>query len=1207
LETLLLAEKEETMSGSPSPPSRLPIWMLILATPLVCGVVIAYLFHNVWPGLLTWIGGLVAILIASFITGVGQQIQSTLVPHIFALGYNSIQGTRYEQGYRRRVLSEHRFLDITSLPAKPGKGFQLANVFVQPYLVNKLIQQTSTDLIKPPDSCQGEPQSIWDYLKTKEHLVILGIPGSGKTTLLRHVALELSEKRNRRKLPISNPHSLPFLLFLRNYGEVIKDSSAPSLVEVIEAELSKWEKPPSGWVEHQLTRKGSLVLLDGLDEVADETTRRSVMNWVQLQMTACDQSQFVLTSRPYGYKGNELSSPTVLEVQSFSPEQISKCIERWYLEWLTTGEGQQGDEVRMEARKKAEDLRRRMRRKPGLWKLAINPFLLHLIATVHNYGNTLPEKRVELYNEICKIFLGKRDEARNILHPLSPSQQQWVLENLAYQLMLRGELTITREQAEMLIAASLTEVDPTLPPRKFLDLVETRSGLLREKELGVYGFAHKAFQEYLAAVYIGGERGNVQELVDRIGDDWWHETILLYCAQNDATPLIEACLAGSSPSISMLRLALECRNEAQRMKLGTRTRLDRLISQEAADQDPISRQDLAEALLGNRLSDNQLVPLSEAEDAFVSPSLINCIEYQLFLDEQQGDDAEQGSAPDHWKDIHFPPGYGQYPVLGIRPSDATSFCTWLTDRERNPWRYRLPKSDELQEIRTQLVGTGKPPPGCGFWKDSGRGFARMEQGTQGLTEHLFQERLAQDRDKLMNASRGKESDDIAACVNAVQELVHIRAIHNDLVRTLVHIRNRLGEQAKDMQSKYAQAEVKVSDLTSRLQRVQDEQFALRANQVENSPDSQYNEWTDDSALRSIKQNFNDLDTKINQVEMELGIAERERTDYQNSYEHEERRWFLKNQRRMNSLQDGIAARSTQIQALEAQRTQYLRDQAQQQKRERRAKARATQVRISPETNRRGKETIEADLENLRKQATDITANLKQAQEQQGVLQKQLVQLTAHLRHLSSICDNVLAFALSYDQSQSLTSALAQNAALNFDVVLLRSGLRIRPAMLVSFLVVNRHIRDLVAAVTQFVSTASSDIDNRELSNLTSLSHELTQVHEHVTFQHNIELLVDTLHSFLAELITHHPLGRATPLLRAAIRHSAWELAECLSYWLGKKQVSPLLPTNLLKVRDAYIDIAVTLALLEERIEGKLPPIEGIVLVRERRQQASRES
>lgn len=1206
-----MAEKGETMRDSPS--SRLPIWMLILTIPLFSAGVITYLFHNVLSSLATFIGSLFAILITSFITGFGQQFQNVLAPDIFARIRNFIRGRAYERRYRPRMIRECDVLDTTGLPAKPGRKFQLTNVFVEPYLVNKPIQRTSTDLLKPPDLTQSEPQTIWDYLeKTKEHLVILGVPGSGKTTLLRHVASEFSQNRNRRKLAISNPQPLPFLLLLRNYGEVIKDSSPYSLVKAIEMELSRWEEPPQGWVEHQLTRKGGLVLLDGLDEVADEESRRRVVKWVHDQMTAYYQSQFVLTSRPYGYKGNELLDSVVLEVQSFTPEQISECIDRWYLEWLTAWEERQDDEVRAKARKKAEDLRRRMRRKHALWKLAINPFLLHMIAIVHDYGNTLPEKRVELYKEICRIFLGTRDEARNIIHPLSPSQQQWVLETLAYKLMLEKELKVTRKRAEELIAASLAEVNPRLPPGKFLDLVETRSGLLREKELGVYGFAHKVFQEYLAAVYIGSKYGNVQELVNRVGDDWWHETILLYCAQNDTTPLIEACLAGDTPPISMIRLALECRNEAQRMELGTRTRLDKLISQEgAADQDPISRQQLAEALLGNRLSDNQLIPLSEAEDTFVSPSLINCVEYQLFLDEQQGEDTGKGGAPDHWKDSHFLPGHGHYSVLGIRSSDATEFCVWLTERERGLWRYRLPKSSEIQEIRAQLVDVDQPPQGCGFWLDSGGSLAWVKQEGPRLPEPLFRKRLAQDYEQLVNASQVEERADIAVCLNAVQGLIYLQTVHYDLAYTLLDIRRGLSEQAKEMQSKYFQTEERVSRLRAKLKRTQDELSSLQATQLSNSINSQHDKLrTEDHALRSFRRDIRDLTAKIVKIDNELGIIKREKSEYQASYEHENRRWFFKDKQHMNSLQANIAKLSTQITTLEAQRAQHLRDQVKLKEQEKRAEAFPTYVSTSRSTNQGKIESSRADLERLRKQEADISTNLKQEQEQLEVHREQFSHLTAHLSVLSSICDNTLAFALTYDEIQPLMRALAGRPALNFDIVLPSSDSQIKTAQASSqaifasiYRLASTHLQELANAVTELTNLVPSKIDNRELTKLLNLSHELTRVFAHVNFQRNLELLVDVLHSSLAELITHRPLGSSIPLLRSATRYSAWGLALYLSYWSGIKPALPPIQVDPLKVRDTFLGIAVALALLEERIESNREPCEGIVIVREHRQQA----
>ena len=580
-----------------------------------------------------WFPALISIFLGFFslIILVGKQLPNDLVMRILSWTGHFTKRMGYKRYYCRLLLSRHRSFDVSGLPTQPEKGLDLAPIFIQLCLVNKPVQRTSSDPIKPPEAFHEGPQEIWDYLRTtEEHLVVLGAPGSGKTTLLQHMTVELTGRKKRRIRATS--YQLPFFLSLRDYQDDTKNTSTLSLVATIEKDLSKWgQTPPLGWVESQLVRKKCLILLDGLDEVADKAARRRMIDWVQRQMVAYYRCRFVITSRPYGYQGNELLSPIILEVQAFTPEQITRFVQNWYQAKERDKEKQPDEHIGGQAQKKAEDLLKRLRRKPALRKLAVNPLLLTMIAMVHSYRATLPENRVELYKEVCEVFFGRREESRGVVLRLKPLQQQWILEHLAYNLMQQREITFAQEQVEELLTDPLTQIDPTLSPKEFLLLIEERSGLFLAKELGVYGFTHKAFQEYLAAVYIG-KRGLVQELVTKVNDGWWRETILLYCAQNDATPLIQACLTGDVPTVSLLQLALECRDEAHRFQPEVRLQLDILINQGAEDHLPAKRWAVAETLLKRHLNFDQLIPLSELEDVLVSPSFVNCIEYQLFLD-----------------------------------------------------------------------------------------------------------------------------------------------------------------------------------------------------------------------------------------------------------------------------------------------------------------------------------------------------------------------------------------------------------------------------------------------------------------------------------------------------------------------------------------------------------------------------------------------
>ncbi len=557
-----------SLSPIPSSHSLVETAILAASVPSVAHTMFS-LPSESW--LLALLGGLFLSSVALF----WQQLQNNLVTRLIAWGGNFFQTVGYKQRYRRSLLRAYRDFDVKGVPTQLEHGLELVSIFVEPLLVNKPVQRTSTDPTKPPDATQEGPKEIWDYLTTtKEHLVILGAPGSGKTTLLLHVVVVLAEGKHRSADMVL--YQLPFVLFLRDYQEDIKHIPTFSLVQAIEKDLSKWgQAPPPGWIERQLKQRGSLVLLDGLDEVADKATRQRVVEWIDRQMTACVSSRFVLTSRPYGYHGNELSNPRILEIQSFKHEQIVRFIQNWYLAREQGKERRLDEHGRRNAQEGAEDLLLRLSRKRALRMLAVNPLLLTMIALVHRSGRTLPEKRVELYKEACEVFLGRREEARGLTLKLDPSQQQWVLEHLAYQLMQQRTVTMAQEQAEELVAKPLMEVQFARPPKEFLRLVHERSSLFLETELGLWGFAHKAFQEYLAAAYIE-KRKLVQELVARVSDDWWRETILLYCARNDATPLIKACLLGNPPAIPALILALECWYEAHHLEPEVSAQLNEL-------------------------------------------------------------------------------------------------------------------------------------------------------------------------------------------------------------------------------------------------------------------------------------------------------------------------------------------------------------------------------------------------------------------------------------------------------------------------------------------------------------------------------------------------------------------------------------------------------------------------------------------------------
>ena len=122
-------------------------------------------------------------------------------------------------------------------------------------------------------------------------------------------------------------------------------------------------------------------------------------------------NRFLVSSRPNGYRDNPLSGFTVLQVLPFSRKQIEQFVRNWYLANELVAYQKDDRSVRMEAKRRAEELLARFRDTPTLQELVVNPLLLTLMPTVHRYRSELPDRRVELYAEICDVFLGKRQQA----------------------------------------------------------------------------------------------------------------------------------------------------------------------------------------------------------------------------------------------------------------------------------------------------------------------------------------------------------------------------------------------------------------------------------------------------------------------------------------------------------------------------------------------------------------------------------------------------------------------------------------------------------------------------------------------------------------------------------------------------------------------------------------------------------------------------
>jgi hypothetical protein len=262
--------------------------------------------------------------------------------------------------------------------------------------------------------------------------------------------------------------------------------------------------------------------------------------------------------------------------------------------------------------------------------------------------------------------------------------------------MCRQVREIKAAEASQIIAPVLKLVDPKSETTDFLCMVEDSSALLVQKELGVYGFAHLTFQEYLASLHIKEEK-LVNQLSSHVDQTWWHETARLYAAQADASPIVEQCLAVDRPSVEALLLASDCEEEALELSEDLRLRLHSVTAGAVEDADSNRRRHAAEYLLERRLRDMQLIGPNRLFDR----SPITHAEYQLFIDEMRTRYGEFRQ-PDHWRTYEFVSGTAKQPILGLRKNDAELFCRWLTGRKPVVTAYSLPSHDELRAYGKSL-------------------------------------------------------------------------------------------------------------------------------------------------------------------------------------------------------------------------------------------------------------------------------------------------------------------------------------------------------------------------------------------------------------------------------------------------------------------------------------------------------------------------
>ena len=381
-------------------------------------------------------------------------------------------------------------------------------------------------------------ESVFEAIATNPLIVITGGAGTGKSSLCRFIATSLAyacdpdaEKRDKINglellggAWIHGP-MLPLYVSLRDFcnaktifPNTLKESTAETLLNYVKKTVGSFAPHLESYLtQTDVPTHGTLLVLDGLDEVYREEDRIILQRIIEKWADRFPTCRIIVTSRTYAYRKDarwHLSERFVsAELAPFSWKQMNTYVERWYSHAAKTRPGTLGG--RSVAKKlsgaMAKDLKKSILENKSLWPLARHPLMLALLTLIHEDYKHLPSKRAELYEQTVELLDRwniplPTDKLHEKLSKINLERMRAALKMIAFDLQSqqshrqRYPTTIQRGQLlEKLIQQQSYGEGLGASIEDVLEYLATRNGILVTDTRDLYRFPHLSVQEYLAA------------------------------------------------------------------------------------------------------------------------------------------------------------------------------------------------------------------------------------------------------------------------------------------------------------------------------------------------------------------------------------------------------------------------------------------------------------------------------------------------------------------------------------------------------------------------------------------------------------------------------------------------------------------------------------------------------------------------------------
>ncbi|MEI8166806.1 MAG: hypothetical protein WCG26_10520, partial [Chloroflexales bacterium] len=256
------------------------------------------------------------------------------------------------------------------------------------------------------------PLLLTEAISRHRQVVLLGVPGSGKSSFVRHLAVALARGEAEQPSPLpgwSAGWLLPLYTALGEFAAWTQQPGGsldgPGLWRYVLAQaqaygLTGLDEPLS----QAFTQGGLLLLLDGLDEVAEPSLRVGVARAVA--KLAAAGGRVVVTCRVRSFD-QAVAAPFAswtppVTLAPFALGQMRHFVAGWYAR--STDHGVIAAD---EAARRVTELTDRLAHLQSLRDLGQTPLLLTMITLLHFYEGKLPEDRADLYEDLVELWLNR--------------------------------------------------------------------------------------------------------------------------------------------------------------------------------------------------------------------------------------------------------------------------------------------------------------------------------------------------------------------------------------------------------------------------------------------------------------------------------------------------------------------------------------------------------------------------------------------------------------------------------------------------------------------------------------------------------------------------------------------------------------------------------------------------------------------------------